>query len=120
MDSLTQAAAELNVSHSAVSQQLRLLEGYFSCKLVRKTGNRIELTPAARSYAHEVRKSLDLLAVASEDFASSGSASCRTAPWNSFSSITHHWLWVLRPIQPLSAQSQKCFEQFITWLAQED
>ncbi|NOJ50104.1 LysR family transcriptional regulator [Bradyrhizobium archetypum] len=49
-ESLTQAAAELNVSHSAVSQQLRLLEGYFSCKLVRKTGNRIELTPAARSY----------------------------------------------------------------------
>ncbi|KRR29639.1 LysR substrate-binding domain-containing protein [Bradyrhizobium retamae] len=89
-ESVTQAAAELNVSHSAVSQQLRLLEGYFSRKLVRKAGNRIELTPAARSYAHDVRKSLDLLAVASEDFASSGSAHCIRI--NATPSFAMRWL----------------------------
>lgn len=71
--SVTRAAAELNVSHSAVSQQLRFLEEYFSRKLIQKVGNGIELTPAAQSFARDIRKGLDLLEFASENLASSGS-----------------------------------------------
>lgn len=71
-ESVTQAALELNVSHSAISQQIKVLEHHFNQKLFKKKGNGLELMPKARNYLEDVRQSLDLIAVASENLLSSG------------------------------------------------
>ncbi|MBN9673694.1 LysR substrate-binding domain-containing protein [Roseibium aggregatum] len=71
-ESVTKAADELNVSHSAISQQIKLLEHYFNQKLFRKKGNGLELMPKARNYLQDIKQSLDLIAVASENLSSSG------------------------------------------------
>ncbi|WP_265518268.1 LysR substrate-binding domain-containing protein [Nitratireductor luteus] len=71
-ESVTRAADELNVSHSAVSQQIKALEQYFNQKLFRKKGNGLELMPKARNYLQDIKQSLDLIAVASENLSSSG------------------------------------------------
>ncbi|MCW2307665.1 LysR substrate-binding domain-containing protein [Rhodobium gokarnense] len=70
-ESVTMAAAELNVSHSAVSQQIKALEHYFNQKLFKKKGNGLELLPKARNYLQDIKQSLDLIAVASENLSSS-------------------------------------------------
>tara|TARA_R110000764_G_scaffold110653_2_gene197321 strand:+ start:27276 stop:28202 length:927 start_codon:yes stop_codon:yes gene_type:complete len=66
-ESVTKAAAELNVSHSAISQQIKILEQHFNQKLFQKRGNGIELTPKARNFLKDVTESLDQIAVASEN-----------------------------------------------------
>ncbi|MBD9538931.1 LysR family transcriptional regulator [Ensifer sp. ENS04] len=71
-ESVTKAAQELNVSHSAVSQQIKALEHYFNQKLFRNKGNGLELMPKARNYLEDIKQSLDLIAVASENLSSSG------------------------------------------------
>lgn len=70
-ESVTRAARELNVSHSAVSQHIKALEHHFGQKLFHKKGNGLELSPKARTFLHDVRQSFDLLAVASENLSSS-------------------------------------------------
>ncbi|WP_417842599.1 LysR substrate-binding domain-containing protein [Thalassospira sp.] len=71
-ESVTKAAKELNVSHSAVSQQIKALENHFNQKLFQKKGNGLELTPKARSYLQDIKQSFDLIAVASENLVNSG------------------------------------------------
>lgn len=71
-ESVTKAARELNVSHSAVSQQIKALEHYFNQKLFKNKGNGLELMPKARNYLEDIKQSLDLIAVASENLSSSG------------------------------------------------
>lgn len=66
-ESVTRAAAELNVSHSAISQQIKILEQHFDQKLFRKKGNGVELTPKARTFLQDLTESLDQIAVASEN-----------------------------------------------------
>lgn len=64
--SVTAAAEELCVSHSAVSQQIRVLEEYFGKPLFSRSGRGIEPTPEASAYLEDVRACLDRLAIASE------------------------------------------------------
>lgn len=71
-ESVTRAALELCVSHSAISQQIKVLESYFNQKLFRKKGNGIELTPKARTYLQDVTQSLALLATASDNLSNKG------------------------------------------------
>lgn len=52
---MTKAAQELNLSHSAVSQQIETLEHYFNQKLFRKKGNGLELMPKARNYLQDIK-----------------------------------------------------------------
>src|SRR5262245_35218168 len=66
LSSVTAAAKELNVSHSAISQQVRLLEDYFGQRLFTRPGRRVEPTPAALAFLEDVRAALDGLAVAAE------------------------------------------------------
>ncbi|MEH6631772.1 MAG: LysR substrate-binding domain-containing protein [Halopseudomonas aestusnigri] len=68
-ESLTLAAGELNVSVSAVSQQIRILEAYFQKPLFEKQGRSLKLTQPARAYLEDVRACLDRLALASEQMA---------------------------------------------------
>ena len=53
------AAEELCLSPSAVSHQLRALEGYFDTALFERHGNRLSLTLTGRSYAGKMTALLD-------------------------------------------------------------
>ena len=57
-----QAAEELNLTRSAVSHQLRLLERELGFALLNRVGTRVELTPRGRAYAEDVRKALGAIA----------------------------------------------------------
>jgi len=56
------AADELNLTRSAVSHQLRLLERDLGFDLFARVGTRITLTPRGRSYAGDVRAALGAIA----------------------------------------------------------
>jgi len=56
-----QAAEELNLTRSAVSHQLRLLERELGFTLFNRVGTRVELTPRGRAYANDVRAALRAL-----------------------------------------------------------
>lgn len=56
------AADELNLTRSAVSHQLRLLERDLGFLLFNRVGTRIELTPRGRAYADDVRGALSAIA----------------------------------------------------------
>jgi len=58
LGSVWQAAAELKLTRSAVSHQLRLLEKELGFELLRRRGKGIALTPLGRRYANDARKAL--------------------------------------------------------------
>lgn len=59
--SVWRAADELNLTRSAVSHQLRLLERDLGFALLERVGKRVALTPRGRHYASDVRKALTVL-----------------------------------------------------------
>lgn len=63
--SFTKAAAELNVTHGAVSRQVALLEHWLGTSLFHRSSSQLTLTDGGRSYLSEVSAVLDRLAVAS-------------------------------------------------------
>jgi LysR family glycine cleavage system transcriptional activator len=65
LGSATAAAEELSLTQSAISRQLRTLEDQIGARLILREGNRLQLTPAARDYARQVRGLLTTLATAS-------------------------------------------------------
>ena len=71
-ENISKAASELNVSHSAVSQQVKKIEQHFRQSLFRRSGNRIVLTQRAKLFLNDVRFCLERLAVASESLAAAG------------------------------------------------
>jgi len=56
--SFTKAAARLNISQSAVSEQVKLLEGSISFSLFRRTGRGIEPTERGRMFLYEAERVL--------------------------------------------------------------
>ena len=54
--SFTKAAARLNISQSAVSEQVKLLEGEIGFPLFRRTGRGIELTERGRTFLYEAER----------------------------------------------------------------
>lgn len=70
-ESLTEAARELNVSHSAISQHVKNLEFYFGQPLFERRGRAIRLTPRARAYFEDVRACFDRIAFASDQLSAS-------------------------------------------------
>lgn len=58
LGSATAAAAELNLTQSAVSRQLQGLEDQLGVQLIRRSGRRMHLTAAASDYVAEVRAAL--------------------------------------------------------------
>jgi LysR family transcriptional regulator, glycine cleavage system transcriptional activator len=61
LGSFSLAAAEMGLSQSAVSHQIRLLEDRIGQPLFRRAGRTVLLTDAGRDYQRSVRRSLDLL-----------------------------------------------------------
>ncbi|MFN3987272.1 MAG: transcriptional regulator GcvA [Rhodocyclaceae bacterium] len=59
--SFTRAAAELNVTQAAVSQQIRMLEAHLGLPLFRRLNRRLLLTDPGQAYALQVREALDIL-----------------------------------------------------------
>ncbi len=57
-----QAADELNLTRSAVSHQLRLLEREMGFRMFDRVGTRIELTPQGMAYASDIRRALSAIA----------------------------------------------------------
>lgn len=68
----TAAAEELSITHSAVSQQIRILEDYLGQPLFTREARGVLLRPQAREYFNEVQASLDRLAAATADFKTPG------------------------------------------------
>jgi LysR family transcriptional regulator, glycine cleavage system transcriptional activator len=66
--SFSQAAKELFLTHSAVSQRVALLESQLKTKLFLRSTRGVELTPAGARYLESVREALSALAVASDRF----------------------------------------------------
>ncbi len=60
----TAAAEELSITHSAVSQQIRILEDYLGQPLFTREARGVLLLPTAREYFTEVQASLDRIATA--------------------------------------------------------
>lgn len=88
--SVTQAADELGVSHSAVSQQVRGLEDYFGQALFHRNGRRVEPTEAAKALLDEVRTAFDRIAIAAEQFAVRNGSAAITI--NATPSFAMRWL----------------------------
>lgn len=65
-ESFTAAAAELNVTHAAISRHIRELEAWLGNKLFVRTGRGVELTEKGKSYIVDVTRGFDLLASATE------------------------------------------------------
>ncbi|CAM2161941.1 MULTISPECIES: LysR substrate-binding domain-containing protein [Burkholderia] len=90
LQSLTLAADELNVTQSAVAQQIRVLESFFGQKLFERDGRSLRLTPRARHYLVDVASCLGRLAQATgQMFEPVGGHSIRI---NASVSFAHGWL----------------------------
>lgn len=66
--SLVKAAAELNVTHAAISRQVRQLERTLRVTLFERTGRGVVLTEAGSGLARELTRGLDILASATGRF----------------------------------------------------
>lgn len=64
--SLTKAAAELNVTHGAVSHQVRALEASLDVKLFRREGQRLQLTPQGAELLPAVTGAFETIASATQ------------------------------------------------------
>lgn len=67
--SLVKAAGELNVTHAAISRQVRELERAMRVALFQRTGRGVVLTEAGAGLARELTRGLDILASATGRFA---------------------------------------------------
>lgn len=67
LGSITRAAEELHLTHSAISHQIKQLEELTGTALFQRTGKRIALTPAGREYAYQVRQALQHIAQATHN-----------------------------------------------------
>ncbi len=66
--SFSVAAAELNVTHAAISRHIRELEATLGTKLFHRTGRGVELTEQGRQLSVDVTPAFDLLIRATERF----------------------------------------------------
>jgi len=67
--SITRAAAELNVTQSAVSHQVKALETHLGVALIQRQGREIALTAAGLAYYPELEAALDRIAQATDRLA---------------------------------------------------
>jgi LysR family transcriptional regulator, glycine cleavage system transcriptional activator len=88
--SFKRAAEELNVTHAAVSHQIRSLEGHLGVTLFARNGRRVTLTHEGERLASVVRTSLDNLSDAIEEL--SPAARERTLKISVLQSFGARWL----------------------------
>jgi len=88
--SLTAAAEEMHITHSAVSQQVKTLEAHFGLPLLVRSARGVEPTAPARAFYEEVRASLERIALAADQLAQAGAA--RILRINTTPSLAVNWL----------------------------
>ena len=88
--SLTAAASELAITHSAVSQQIKTLETHFGQALLVRGARGVEPTTAARAFYEETRASLDRIGLAADQLSQAGAA--RILRINTTPSLAVNWL----------------------------
>ncbi len=59
--SFTRAGEELNITQSAVSQQIKLLENFIGSALFIRRPRALQLTPAGKNYLPDVQRAIELL-----------------------------------------------------------
>ena len=89
-ESFTDAAAEMFVTHAAVSRHIKELEEYLGTQLFTRTGRGVELTDAGRRFGLQLTPLFDQLAEASREAAAVGTA--RTLKVSVEPSIASRWL----------------------------
>jgi LysR family glycine cleavage system transcriptional activator len=87
--SFKEAAAELNLSPSAVSRQIQSLEAHLGVALFRRLNPGLEITPDGRRYLESVHRVLRELRKAQEGFVVPSSGPLRVSALESF---TESWL----------------------------
>ena len=65
-ESFTRAAEELNVTHGAVSHQVKALEATLGIRLFNRERRRLVITEAGREYLAVVRDALDRIAAGTQ------------------------------------------------------
>jgi LysR family transcriptional regulator, glycine cleavage system transcriptional activator len=88
--SITQAAAELSVTQSAVSHQVKALEAHLGVTLIQRCGREIALTAAGQAYYPELEAALDRIAQATDRLTYQQARSSLTV--NVTSSFATRWL----------------------------
>lgn len=91
LGSFKEAAAELHVTHGAVSQHVRLLEGWLGASLFERHNRRVVLTPAAKAYLAEIGPLFEQLAQATARYGFPETVS-RTLSVNAPATFTLRWL----------------------------
>jgi LysR family glycine cleavage system transcriptional activator len=91
LGSFKEAAAELHVTHGAISQQVRLLEAWLGASLFERHNRRVVLTSAARAYLAEIGPLFDQLAQATARYGVSAKVS-RTLTMDAPATFTLRWL----------------------------
>ncbi|WP_420991973.1 transcriptional regulator GcvA [Cupriavidus sp. 30B13] len=91
LGSFKEAAAELHVTHGAVSQQVRLLEEWLGAALFERHNRRVVLTPAAKAYLAEIGPLFEQLARATASYGMPEAAS-RTLSVSAPATFTLRWL----------------------------
>ena len=74
LTSFTDAAAELFVTHAAISRHIRELEEYLGTQLFMRTGRGVTLTEAGKRFGEQLTPLFDGLASASREAAAVGAA----------------------------------------------
>ena len=91
LGSFKEAAAELHVTHGAVSQHVRLLEEWLGASLFERHNRRVVLTPAAEAYLAEVGPLFEQLSQATARYGLLETVS-RTLSVNAPATFTLRWL----------------------------
>ncbi|MDR5806243.1 transcriptional regulator GcvA [Caballeronia sp. LZ001] len=89
--SFKEAAAELHVTHGAISQQVRLLEEWLGEPLFERHNRRVVLTPKAKAYLDEIGPLFEQLSQATARYGYPGTVS-RTLSVNAPATFTLRWL----------------------------
>lgn len=91
LGSFKEAAAELHVTHGAVSQQVRLLEEWLGAPLFERHNRRVALTAAAKTYLEEIGPVFEQLAQATARYGAPATVA-RTLSVNASATFTLRWL----------------------------
>ncbi|ACC74957.1 transcriptional regulator GcvA [Paraburkholderia phymatum] len=91
LGSFKEAAAELHVTHGAVSQQVRLLEAWLGVSLFERRNRRVTLTHAAKAYLEEVGPLFEQLSQATARYGVPDTVA-RTLSVNAPATFTLRWL----------------------------
>ncbi len=88
--SFTQAAEELCVTHSAISQNIKSLEDYFNKKLFMRTNHTVALTTDGQEFLQQIQEPLKKIQQATQSLLSNRTEAILTV--NMLSSFVMYWL----------------------------